>query len=69
MVRSTSSTISDKQHWFVGGRSTIANLMSFSQCIIPALANRGQLDVIFTDFADAFNQLITVSTSSNIRGL
>ena len=49
--------ISPHQHGFMEGRSTITNLALFSQYAANALDNHGQVDVIYTDFAKAFDRI------------
>lgn len=49
--------ISPQQHGFVDGRSTITNLACFSQFLTEAIDNGSQVDVIYTDFAKAFDRL------------
>ena len=53
----TKPYISPYQHGFRGGRSTVSNLMSVSQFIASILDTSGQVDVIYTDFAKAFDRL------------
>ena len=49
--------ISEYQHGFISGRSTISNLVSITQYIANILDNAGQVDIIFTDFSKAFDRL------------
>lgn len=49
--------ISEYQHGFLQGRSTITNLMTFSSHVFNAVGARGQVDVIYTDFSKAFDKL------------
>lgn len=49
--------ISPSQHGFVKGKSTITNLMVFSNYLYSILGQRGQVDVIYTDFSKAFDKL------------
>lgn len=49
--------ISQYQHGFVQGRSTITNLASFSEYVAQSLDKQGQVDVIYTDFSKAFDKL------------
>lgn len=49
--------ISPHQHGFMESRSTITNLAVFSQYVASALDNHGQIDVIYTDFAKAFDRI------------
>jgi hypothetical protein len=45
------------QHGFVKGRSTVTNLAVFTQRISDALEAKSQVDVVFTDFSKAFDQV------------
>jgi hypothetical protein len=45
------------QHGFVKGRSTVTNLAVFTQRISGALEAKSQVDVVFTDFSKAFDQV------------
>lgn len=49
--------ISDAQHGFVSGKSTLTNLLEFVNYIVESMANGGQVDTIFTDFSKAFDQV------------
>ena len=51
------SFISPQQHGFVNRRSTITNLSCFSQQVAEVLNKQGQVDVIYTDFTKAFDQI------------
>ena len=51
------SHITEYQHGFYQGRSTITNLACFSQYVSVCLDNRGQVDTIYTDFRKAFDQI------------
>nr|CAI5849869.1 unnamed protein product [Callosobruchus analis] len=53
----TSHLMSDSQHGFMKGRSTITNLAEISQTLSEALDDRGQVDVIYTDFSKAFDKI------------
>lgn len=50
-------TISDKQHGFMRGRSTITNLTCLTQFVSETLDDAGQVDVIYTDFSKAFDRI------------
>ena len=45
----------NEQHGFVKGRSTCTNLCEFSQIVLNSLANRMQVDIIYTDMTKAFD--------------
>lgn len=49
--------LSDLQHGFIKGRSTITNLFCLTQYISDAIDNNSQLDVIYTDLSKAFDKL------------
>lgn len=49
--------ISPQQHGFFQGRSTTTNLATISQHLCEVLDNRGQADVIYTDFSQAFDRI------------
>lgn len=52
-----SNGISDKQHGFLKGRSTISNLACFTDYVLLNMENGGQVDVIYTDFEKAFDRV------------
>lgn len=52
-----SGQLSGCQHGFVGGRSTVTNLLSITQFIADSLDCRLQSDVIYADFSKAFDRL------------
>lgn len=49
--------LSDGQHGFVRGRSTVSNLVSFSHFVAKALDKSTQVDVVYTDFSKAFDRI------------
>ncbi|KAG7309384.1 hypothetical protein JYU34_005343 [Plutella xylostella] len=49
--------ISDKQHGFVKGKSTISNLLEYKNYLCQSFAVRGQVDSIYTDFSKAFDKV------------
>jgi hypothetical protein len=49
------SLFSSKQHGFIRKRSTTTNLLSLSNQVLNAFESRMQFDVVFTDFAKAFD--------------
>ena len=57
IYNSTKHMISPYQHGFQQKKSTITNLTSFSQYVCEILDNRGQCDVIYTDFTKACDQI------------
>ncbi|XP_063913193.1 uncharacterized protein LOC135129854 [Zophobas morio] len=54
---SVKNYISEYQHGFMQGKSTITNLAYFSQFASNALDRNSQVDVIYTDFQKAFDQI------------
>mgnify|MGYP005983777977 FL=1 len=54
---SVKQSISPFQHGFMKKRSTTTNLMCFTQDVSEILDDNGQVDVIFTDFQKAFDQI------------
>ena len=51
------SCLIPEQHGFVSGRSSVTNLVIKTQFISEALDQKGQVDVIYTDFSKAFDKL------------
>ena len=51
------SHLSTHQHGFIPGRSTVTNLATLTQYLSEILDNRGQVDVIYTDFSSAFDSI------------
>ncbi|KAJ3643854.1 hypothetical protein Zmor_026539 [Zophobas morio] len=51
------NVISEQQHGFMPGRSTLSNLTCMSQSIAASLDNKGQLDVVYTDLSKAYDKL------------
>ena len=49
--------ISIHQHGFVNQRSTVSNLITFSQFVSHKLEKQCQVDTIYTDFSKAFDQI------------
>jgi hypothetical protein len=49
--------ISPHQHGFVEKRSTLTNLAYFSQYVSEAIDSKYQVDVLYTDFQKAFDQI------------
>jgi hypothetical protein len=50
-----SSKISSAQHGFMRGRSTVTNLMEFSNLVINEIEEGHQVDGVYTDFSKAFD--------------
>lgn len=53
----TKSIVSNYQHGFLRGRSTVTNLTVITEYISRVLDDRGQVDVIYTDFSRAFDSI------------
>ena len=49
--------ISERQHGFLPGRSTVTNLAVFHNNYIDSIVSKVQVDVVYTDFAKAFDKL------------
>lgn len=54
---SIKSYISSCQHGFMEKRSTVSNLVYFTQFVSNELDLQGQVDVIYTDFSKAFDRI------------
>lgn len=52
-----SSLICDNQHGFVKKRSTVTNLLLFTNFVISEVAKGNQVDAIYTDFSKAFDRV------------
>ena len=57
LVHSISGILSEYQHGFVKGRSTVTNLLHFSTNIFNAFSLKLQTDVIYTDLSKAFDRV------------
>lgn len=57
IYNSVQSRISPDQHGFMNKRSTISNMTIITQYISEILDCNGQVDVIYTDFAKAFDRV------------
>lgn len=62
-------TIINEQHGFVDSRSTVSNLACMENRIARALECRGQVDVIYTDFAKAFDKVSHNVLQSKLKKL
>lgn len=51
------NSISPSQHGFMCHRSTVSNLAVLLQYVSNVLDNRGQVDVVYTDFSKAFDRI------------
>ena len=62
--------LSEYQHGFVHGRSTVSNLLMFTKLVYELLRDHDQVDVIYTDFSKAFDILdhqVLLSKLSNLN--
>jgi hypothetical protein len=50
-------SISDEQHAFVGGRSTVISLVEFSNFVLSEMEDGLQVDAVYTDFSKAFDRV------------
>lgn len=57
ILTSLQSFTSPFQHGFVRKRSTVTNLVAFTQFVSEVLDRNGQVDVNYTDFAKAFDRV------------
>lgn len=51
------NVIPSTQHGFMPGRSTVTNLVSFTNSVINEIERGKQVDVLFTDFTKAFDRV------------
>lgn len=56
-IRHVSRRVSERQHGFLAGRSTVTNLAVLSQYLAESLDSGGQVDVVYTDFSKAFDRI------------
>lgn len=49
--------ISIDQYGFIRGKSTATNQLVFQKFILDAFVSESQVDVIYTDFSNAFNKV------------
>jgi hypothetical protein len=48
--------ISENQHGYVKGRSTVSNLLEYTSFILKSMEDDLQVDSIYTDFSKAFDK-------------
>jgi hypothetical protein len=53
----TRPSISDEQHGFVGGRSTVTSLVEFFSFVLSEMEDGLQVNVVYTDFLKAFDRV------------
>lgn len=49
--------VSTSQHGFIKGRSTVTNLLVYTESLSEALEDRCQVDSVYTDFSKAFDRV------------
>lgn len=49
--------LSKHQHGFIKARSTTTNLVTYYEMLIEGMEGQGQVDVIYTDFSNAFDSI------------
>jgi len=54
---SVDSMLVDEQYGFRPGRSAVSNLIVFNNFVLEAFENHSHVDVVFTDFAKAFDRV------------
>jgi len=52
------SYFSNKKYGFIKGRSTVLQLLKITDDWTAQLDSRGQVDVVYTDFAKAFDTVL-----------
>jgi len=57
ILLSVNSVLIDEQYGFRPGRSAVMNLLVLNNYILEAFENKCQVDVVFTDFAKAFDRV------------
>ncbi|BES96254.1 WD repeat domain 59 [Nesidiocoris tenuis] len=57
LQRALSPFLAAGQHGFLGGRSTVTNLLEFQEYALCGVAGGCQVDLVSTDFAKAFDRL------------
>lgn len=57
VYESISPTLITEQHGFVSKRSTLSNLLSFTEFTTSSMDAGGQVDAIFTDYSKAFDRI------------
>jgi hypothetical protein len=50
--------ISDAQHGFVKGRSTVSNLFQFKNGVTGEIVDEWKIDGVYTDFSKAFDRVL-----------
>ncbi|CAK1598938.1 unnamed protein product [Parnassius mnemosyne] len=51
------NTLLEEQHGFVNGRSTLTNLLVFTNFIFNSLDSKSQIETVYTDFKKAFDKV------------
>jgi hypothetical protein len=69
MYKDLQRLISENQHGYVKGRSTVPNLLEYTSFILKSVEDGLQVDCIYTDFCKAFDKIQnTASAASNKTG-
>ncbi|XP_044761984.1 uncharacterized protein LOC123319186 [Coccinella septempunctata] len=55
--KSIQNILIEEQHGFVPKRSTVTNLITFTQIVCNALEDKNQVDTVYTDFSKAFDRM------------
>ena len=63
------SKIIQEQHGFIKGRSTVTNLLLFSNVISDKLSKFYQLDTIYLDFSKAFDTVSYTKLLLKLKGI
>jgi hypothetical protein len=50
-------SISDEQHGFVSGRSTVTSFVEFSNFVLSEMEEGLQVDTVYTDYSKAFHRV------------
>ena len=61
------SQISEHQHGFIPGRSTLTNLAQFSEFLSQSLDLRNQVDVVYLDLSKAFDKVLHTRLLSKLE--
>lgn len=59
--------ITNKQHGFTGGKSTLSNLFEYNDYVVKNMVKGDQVDTVFTDMAKAFDRIYHTILLSKLR--
>lgn len=64
-------TLLPQQHGFIKGRSTVSNLVAFTEAITSGMQSGGQVDAIYTDYTKAFDRIdhVILLKKLNLAGI